>query len=179
MRKITIQDNAFQLSITKRKISKAIIQLANCMNQNFGEKNPICLGILNGSFMFIGDLMKKVTIPCLLSFVKYASYKGTSSSGEVKELIGLEYAIENKSVIILEDIIDTGTTLTFLKQELAKYQPAHIFTMALLVKEKAIKNPAIKIDYIGLVIPDTFVVGYGMDYNGYGRNLADIYQLKS
>jgi len=146
------------------------------MNNDLRAKKVIFLGILNGSFMFAGDLFKKIDIDCQITFLKVASYVGTSSSGNVKRLIGLNEDIKDQVVVILEDIVDTGITLDNIIKQLKGYEPSEIRVATLLFKPEAYQKE-IKIDYIGKEIPNDFIVGYGLDYNGFGRNLEDIYTL--
>ncbi|MCB0409620.1 MAG: hypoxanthine phosphoribosyltransferase, partial [Flavobacteriales bacterium] len=133
--------------------------------------------VLNGSFMFIGDLMKSIDLNCMISFIKMASYEGTESTGKVNELIGLNEDIEGHDVILIEDIVDTGNTLEKLYQMLQEKKPKSIKIATLLYKPEAYKKPY-KIDFVGKEIPNAFVLGYGLDYDGYGRNLSSIYVLK-
>jgi hypoxanthine phosphoribosyltransferase len=147
------------------------------MNKDLVGKSPVFLGILNGCFMFASDLFKNIKIECSISFLKLASYSGTSSTGNINQLIGLNESIEGKTVVILEDIVDTGITLEHLINELKKYKPKEIKIACLLFKPEAYKK-SIKIDYCGIEIPNKFIIGYGLDYNGFGRNLKHIYQIK-
>ncbi len=146
-----------------------------CIRDRNG-KDPLFLGVLNGSFVFAGDLFKQIKMPCRISFVKMASYIGTGTSGKVDQLIGLQEVITGQHIIILEDIIDSGLTVSKLLEHLHTLQPASIKIAALLFKPDAFKAN-FKIDYLGIEIPNNFVVGYGLDYNGYGRNSKDIYTL--
>ncbi|MCK4663380.1 MAG: hypoxanthine phosphoribosyltransferase [Bacteroidales bacterium] len=176
MKKIKVLDKEFEVSITNREIIDAIDKMAKKIDNDLKGKDVIFMGILNGSFMFAGDLFKKITIDCQITFLKLASYQGTSSSGNVKRLIGINEDIKDKTVVILEDIVDTGITLDNIKKQLIGYEPEQIKIATLLFKPDAYQKN-IEIDYIGLSIPNDFIVGYGLDYDGYGRNLADIYTL--
>lgn len=147
------------------------------ISKDFADDPAVLIGVLNGAFMFLADLTKKVTVPVEVSFIKVSSYKGFESSGEVKDLMGLDVELEGRSVIIVEDIIDTGLSMKYLVELIEKEKPKRIAIASLLVKPDAIVHK-IKIDYVGFEIPNRFVVGYGMDYDGYGRNLPALYQLK-
>jgi hypoxanthine phosphoribosyltransferase len=173
---IQVLDKKFRISIPSEKIQDAIQKMATQINQDMAGKDVIFLGILNGCFMFAGDLFKYIDIPCQISFLKLASYQGTSTSGNVKRLIGINENIEGKTVIIIEDIVDTGNTMDSIIKQLKGYEPAEIKIATLLYKPQAyIKD--ITIDYIAFEIPNEFIVGYGLDYDGYGRNLQDIYTI--
>ena len=140
------------------------------------DKNPVFIGILNGSFMFASDLFKKITIDAQITFLKLASYQGTSSTGTVKQLIGLNQDLKGQHVVILEDIVDTGITLDNIIRQLSGYQPESIHVVSLLFKPEACKRE-VELDYVGFEIPNDFIVGYGLDYDGFGRNYEDIYSL--
>ena len=176
MKRVKIIDKEFEISIPSSEIQNIIFRLADKMNNDLRAKKVIFLGILNGSFMFAGDLFKKIDIDCQITFLKVASYVGTSSSGNVKRLIGLNEDIKDQVVVILEDIVDTGITLDNIIKQLKGYEPSEIRVATLLFKPEAYQKE-IKIDYIGKEIPNDFIVGYGLDYNGFGRNLEDIYAL--
>ncbi len=176
MRSIQLADKTFELSITSTEIQKAIWRIADQMDQDLKDKNPLMICILNGSFMFAADLMKKLTTPCQVSFVKVASYEGTQTTGTVKEIIGLSENIEGRTVVLLEDIVDTGVTIENIMKQITALKPREVKVATLLFKPEACKR-ALTLDYIGLSIPNDFIVGYGLDYNGYGRNLPDIYSV--
>lgn len=176
MRSIQLADKTFELSITSTEIQKAIWRIADQMDQDLKDKNPLMICILNGSFMFAADLMKKLTTPCQVSFVKVASYEGTQTTGTVKEIIGLSENIEGRTVVLLEDIVDTGVTIENIMKQITALKPRDVKVATLLFKPEACKR-ALTLDYIGLSIPNDFIVGYGLDYNGYGRNLPDIYSV--
>ncbi|HPD94989.1 MAG TPA: hypoxanthine phosphoribosyltransferase [Tenuifilaceae bacterium] len=180
MKQVTLKDKTFGISYPENEIQADIDVLASKINWDFhtSEETPIFLSILNGAFMFTADLVKRVSFPCQISFIKLSSYKGTKSTGNVNELIGLNENIEGRSVIIVEDIVDTGITLSKLFAELSKLNPKVIKVATLLYKPDAYKG-TIPIDYIGKSIPNEFIVGYGLDYDGIGRNLPDIYTLIS
>ncbi|MBN2744169.1 hypoxanthine phosphoribosyltransferase [Breznakibacter xylanolyticus] len=176
MRSIQLGDKTFELSITSTEIQKAIYRMADEMDRDLKDKNPLMICILNGSFMFAADVMKKFTTPCQVSFVKLASYQGTQTTGQVKELIGLTEDIVGRTVVLLEDIVDTGVTIDNLVKQLNGMGPREVKVATLLFKPDACKRD-VTLDYVGLSIPNEFIVGYGLDYNGYGRNLPDIYSL--
>lgn len=178
MQKVTLKDKTFELSISYERIIEIIEALAQKINTDFAGKEPLFLVILNGSFMFSADLLKKISLNCQVSFVKLSSYEGTQTTHTVKKLIGLNEEIRDKSVIILEDIIDTGITMEKLLEEISFFHPAEISIATLLFKPAALKKK-IHIDYVGIEIPNDFIVGYGLDYDGLGRNLKDIYKIIS
>lgn len=176
MNQIKILDKEFGVSISDVQIREAVTKMASRLNTELAGKDVIFMGILNGSFMFAADLFKKITLDCRITFVKVASYQGTVSSGVVKSLIGINENIKGKVVIILEDIIDTGETLENIISQLKGYEPSEIRIATFLFKPDAFKKKY-KIDYIGIEIPNDFIVGYGLDYDGFGRNLPEIYTL--
>jgi hypoxanthine phosphoribosyltransferase len=157
-------------------IQKRVKEMAETINRDYAGKRPLFIAILNGSFMFAADLFKHLSIEAELCFIKLASYKGMKSSGKVVTSIGLEEDLFGKEVIIVEDIVDTGKTLYDFLPKLTHQQPQTLRIATLLHKSAATAFP-LKLDYIGFDIPDKFVVGYGLDYNGLGRNLKEIYQL--
>ncbi|MGB0885331.1 MAG: hypoxanthine phosphoribosyltransferase [Chitinophagales bacterium] len=176
MSKIKIKDKEFEPYLSAKEIDEVVSKVAEKINKDFAGKQVLFLAILNGSFMFASDLLKKIDLECEISFVKVASYSGTSSTGKVKKLIGLMQALENRHVIIIEDIIDTGNTLDKLIPTLEAEEPASLSMCTLLFKPDAFKAD-FDIHYIGKEIPNKFILGYGLDYDEYGRNLADIYQI--
>ncbi|MBI5219173.1 MAG: hypoxanthine phosphoribosyltransferase [Bacteroidia bacterium] len=176
MKKIKVLDKEFVLSVSSEKIQEAVRHTATRMNKELKGKNPIFIVILNGAFIFASDLMKKLNIDCQISLLKIASYHGTSSTGTIKDLIGLDEDIKGRTVVIVEDIVDTGLTLEHIIGLLKKHSPKAIKVCTLLFKPKAYKKK-IKIDYVGIEIPNDFIIGYGLDYNGYARNTEDIYVL--
>jgi len=177
MKTVKLKDKSFELSYSSDDIQMDIDVLASKINHDLRDFNtPLFLSILNGSFMFTADLLKRVQFPCEVSFIKISSYQGTSTTGVVNELIGLNEDIEGRVVIVVEDIVDTGITLGRLYEELQKRKPYKIVIATLLYKPDAYKGK-IKIDYVGKAIPNDFIVGYGLDYDGLGRNLPDIYTL--
>ncbi|MCD6180288.1 MAG: hypoxanthine phosphoribosyltransferase [Bacteroidales bacterium] len=176
MKEVQLLDKRFAVSIGADKIDKAVTQVADKINADYKGKNPLFLVVLNGAFMFASDLFKKLTIDCEVSFVKLSSYSGTSSTHVVRELIGLDEALTDRDVIVVEDIIDTGITMENTIQKLKHLQAADVKIATLLYKPLSFqKNYAV--DYIGIEIPNDFIVGYGLDYDGLGRNLPDIYKI--
>jgi hypoxanthine phosphoribosyltransferase len=173
---VKVLDKEFEINIPHDKIIENIKRLANEINEDLKGKDVIFMGILNGSFMFAGDLFKHINLDCQITFLKLASYQGTSSTGNIKRLIGLNEDIKDKIVVVLEDIVDTGITLDNIKKQLLGYEPAEIKFATLLFKPEAYQKN-IELDYVGFSIPNDFILGYGLDYNGYGRNLADIYKI--
>jgi hypoxanthine phosphoribosyltransferase len=176
MKETVILDKKFRELIPGDTISKRIDQLADEINHDFAGKDVVFLGILNGAFLFAAELFKRINLKARISFVKLASYEGTSSSGSVKELIGWNEDIRGMPVVVIEDIVDTGHTLELIVAELNVRKVADIKIASLLFKPKAYTKK-IPLDYIGFEIPNDFVVGFGLDYNGYGRNLPSVYTL--
>ncbi len=173
---ITIKDKQFKPYITQQKIAGAVKNLAASINADLKDEFPIFLAVLNGSFMFAADLLKEITIPCEISFIKLASYSGMSSTGNVTELIGLTENISGRTVIIVEDIVDSGVTLERLTDVLKSKHVKQIKVATILFKPDSYKKNY-ALDYIGFNIPNDFVVGYGLDYEGLGRNLKEIHVL--
>lgn len=173
---VTIKDKQFKPYITQQQLSEAVKKVADAINKDLQKELPVFLVVLNGSFMFAADLLKEVTIPCEISFIKVASYHGTTSSGTVTELIGLSEDISGRSVVIVEDIVDTGVTLEKLIAVLQRKNVKQIKVATALMKPDSYKKE-FKVDYCGIKIPNDFVIGYGLDYDGLGRNLKEIYVL--
>jgi hypoxanthine phosphoribosyltransferase len=176
MKEIRILDKKFKELLTEKDIQKRIEELAGQLNRDLGGKDVVFLGILNGAFLFAADLFRRIDFPARISFVKLASYEGTSSSGSIKELIGWNEDIKNKTIVIVEDIVDTGNTLERIVGELVIRKAAEVRIAAMLFKPAAYTKD-IPLDYIGFEIPNDFVVGYGLDFNGFGRNLPSVYTL--
>jgi len=176
MMNIQVHDKMFEPFIEADKINKEVAAMAARLDKDYEGKRPLFISILNGSFMFASDLFKYLRIEAEICFIKLASYKGTKSSGQVVTAIGLDIDIVNRHILIVEDIVDTGKTLHAFMPQLKNQQPASLKVAALLHKPEAIIYP-IQIDYLGFSIPNKFVVGYGLDYNGLGRNIPEIYQL--
>ncbi|HPQ56022.1 MAG: hypoxanthine phosphoribosyltransferase [Bacteroidales bacterium] len=177
MERITLQDKTFRTYIPYAEIDKAISRIAGQLNRDLSnEEKPVFLSILNGSFMFTADLMKKITLNCEVTFVKLSSYSGTESTGTVRQVLGLCSDIKDRTVIVLEDIVDSGTTISNLLGDLKTRNPKQIKICTLLLKPDAYKAD-IPIDYACIKIPNDFVVGYGLDYNNLGRQYKDLYVI--
>jgi hypoxanthine phosphoribosyltransferase len=171
-----IKDLEFKKFIPASRIEEKIVELASVINHDYKNQTPVFLPILNGSFMFASDLLKEVKIPCRVSFVKTSSYSGTSSTGQLKTLIGHEESLFNQDIIIIEDIVDSGLTLEKTMEELRGLGAKSVEAISLLRKKEAReKNTDVK--YVGFDLDSEFVVGYGLDYDGFGRNYKDIYKL--
>ncbi len=173
---VRVHDKHFEPFIPEEKILEQVRRIANEMNRDLANKDPIFLGILNGAFMFASDLYKQLTFPCQITFLKLASYSGTQSTGTVKQLIGINRDLKDRVVVVLEDIVDTGVTLETIIRQLSGYQPAEIRVATFLHKPDATIK-IVKLDYVGMEIPNDFILGYGLDYDGYGRNFKEIYRL--
>ena len=178
MKNIKLLDKEFAISIKADEIQAAIEKIALKINEDLKNKNPLMVCILNGSFMFSAYLMKLIEFPCQISFVKLASYEGTCTTGQVKELIGFNEDLKDRTVLLLEDIVDSGITVSNCIKQMKNVGVKEIFVATLLLKPAALKEK-INLDYVGIEIPNDFIVGYGLDYNGYGRNLPDIYKIIS
>lgn len=173
---IQVLDKKFKPYLKAQQIHEQIAKLAVQINQDYAGKRPLFIAILNGSFMFAADLFKELTIDAEICFIKLASYKGTKSTGNVITSIGLDEHLKDRHVVIVEDIVDTGKTLHEFLPQLRNQQPASLKIAALLHKPAALVYP-LTIDYLGFSVPDKFLLGYGLDYDGLGRNLKEIYQL--
>ena len=173
---IHLHDKTFEPFISSEEIDFAIKNMAKQMDDDFFDETPVFIGVLNGAFMVMADLIKQYRGMCEVSFVKMASYEGTKSTHDVKQLIGLNQNLEGRTVVIVEDIVDTGNTIEELKAIFKDKKVKHFKIATLFLKPEAYKKD-IKIDYVGIRIPNKFIVGYGLDYDGLGRNLPDVYQL--
>lgn len=173
---IQVHDKTFVPFIEKEKIAARVQELGRQIDADYAGKNPLFLAILNGSFIFAADLFRAITVAAEISFIKLASYKGTSSTGNVITAIGMEESLSGRHVVILEDIIDTGKTLSSFLPELMQRQPASLKIATFLSKPEALQYD-VKADYVGFEIENRFVLGYGLDYDGHGRNLPELYQL--
>ena len=173
-----IKDKEFEVFIPENELQGKVKSLAASINADYEGKNPLFIAILIGSFMFASDLFKEITIDCNISFIKLASYQEMKSSGSVKELIGLNENVFKRHVVIIEDIIDTGGTMQSVLEEFGERGVSSVEIVSLLLKPEALQSE-ISIKYLGFEIPDAFVVGYGLDYDGLGRNTKAIYQIKS
>jgi len=176
MKNIKVKDKEFSIFIKSGEIDVAINRIAKQINEDLKDKVPLFLVILNGAFMFAADLFKKINIDCEVSFVKLSSYIGTKTTSTIRELIGLDEVLKQRTVVIIEDIIDTGITMDNTIQKLKHLEAEDVRIATLLFKPSAfVKN--FKIDYIGIEIPNDFIVGYGLDYDGFARNYPDIYKI--
>lgn len=173
---VKIKDKTFRTFIPATEIQQRVKDVAKKINKEMAGKNPLFLAVLNGSFIFAADLLREITIPCEISFVKMASYQGTDTTGKVKEVIGLNTSIEGRTVVIVEDIVDTGFTMKQMLADLEKQHPAEVHICTLLVKPGKLQVP-LNIEYPAMEIPNDFIVGYGLDYDQQGRNLKDIYTI--
>ena len=176
METIQIKDKRFRISIPEEEIKARVKAVAEQINKDMADKNPLFLCVLNGSFIFAADLMREITIPCEISFVKLASYAGTMSTGKVTEVIGINEDLSDRHIVIVEDIVDTGRTMQRMIETLGTRNPASIHICALLVKPEKLEVP-LNIEYAALEIPNNFIVGYGLDYDQQGRNFRDIYTI--
>ena len=176
METVRIKDKEFRISIPAEEIQRRVKEVAERINHDMADKNPLMLAVLNGAFMFAADLMRNITIPCEISFVKLASYQGTTSTGTVKEVLGINENISGRTVIIVEDIVDTGLTMQRMIESLGTRNPESIHICALLVKPEKL-TVDLNIEYAAMKIPNEFIVGYGLDYDQQGRNLPDIYTV--
>lgn len=176
MEKIKLLDRRFKTMIPAEEIDKAVQRVADQLNERYAGKTPIFVGVLSGAFLFLSDLVRKTTFDCRLAFVKISSYEGTQSTGSIKQHLGIDFDIEGKDVIIVEDIVETGHSMNYLLDYLKERNPASISICTLFFKpEKFLYE--YNIDYVAMPIGNEFIVGYGLDYNQIGRNLKDIYVL--
>lgn len=173
---VEVRDKKFSISIPAEEIQKRVKELGASISSDLNGRKPIFLAVLNGSFVFAADLLREITIPCEISFIRMASYSGTSSTGQVKEVMGLNESLKGRTVVIIEDIIDSGLTMQELVALLQKEEPSEIRIASLLVKPNNLKV-SLDIPYCCFKIPNDFIVGYGLDYDGEGRNLKDIYTV--
>lgn len=173
---IQVKDKTFAVSIPEERIMAEVRRVAAEINRDYAGQQPIFLAVLNGSFIFAADLLREVTLPCEISFVRLASYEGMGSTGEIREIMGLSVDVTNRPVIIVEDIVDTGLTMAHMLETLKKHNPGSIDICTLLLKPGKLQVN-LDIRYCAMQIPNDFIVGYGLDYDGYGRNTKDIYTL--
>jgi len=176
MQTVKVHNKEFRISIHADEIQQRIAALGKQISLEMDGKRPLFVAVLNGAFLFAADLLKNVSCECEITFVRVSSYAGTQSTGQVRNLVGLNEKIEGRIVILIEDIVDTGDTAMYLVNEMKKERPAEIKIASLLLKPKALRH-ALKVDYTGFEVPNDFLVGYGLDYDGIGRNLNDIYTL--
>ncbi len=177
MKSVKLADKEFVPYLSEEKVNQKVQEMAKQISEDYADKNPVILGVLNGAFMFLADLSKGLEMESQITFIRLSSYSGTETTGKVVELYGLEFDIENRHVLVVEDIIDTGLTMQALKKLLESKKPASVKLAVFLLKPEALRCE-MEVDYLGFEIPNDFVIGYGMDYDGYGRNLASIFQLK-
>lgn len=173
---IRVKDRLFRKFITEEEIKERVAAVASDISRDMDGKNPLLLAVLNGSFVFAADLVRRLTIPCEVQFVKMSSYEGTASTGTVKELIGISEDLTGRHVVIVEDIVDTGHTMKQMVEQLAGRHPASVSVCTLLLKPDKLQED-ISVDYVAMQIPNDFIVGYGLDYDQQGRGLRDIYVL--
>lgn len=178
MKTVKIHDKSFDCYLTEEAISKAVQNMTVKIKEDLKRETPLFIGILNGSFIFAADVLRNYEGDCEISFLKLASYENTKSTGIVNELLGINEDLTNRTIVILEDIIDTGTTLQKI-YDILKKEPIKQLKVATLFFKPEVFKKELHIDYIGFSIPDEFIVGYGLDYNGYGRNLPNIYKLSN
>lgn len=176
MSRIKIHDKEFEVSIPREEILKEVKRVADEINRDYAGKRPLLLGVLNGCFMFAADLMRNLNIECEISFVKLSSYQGTTTTGVIREVLGLTESIAGRDVIIVEDIVDTGYTMQRMIESLGTREPASLQIASLFLKPARLKVP-VDVKYSAFTIPDRFIVGYGLDYDGLGRNLPDVYDV--
>ncbi len=173
---VKVKDKTFKTFIPEEEIQRRVKAVAEKLNKDMAGKNPLFLAVLNGSFIFAADLMRYITIPCEISFVKLASYEGTTSTGKVKEVVGINQDLKGRTVVIVEDIVDTGHTMKHMLESLSKHNPESLHICTLLVKPGKLEVD-LNIEYPAMEIPNDFIVGYGLDYDQQGRNLRDIYTI--
>ena len=178
MSSIKIKYKTFKVSIPEAQIKARIKELAQQMSRDLEGKNPLFLGVLNGAFIFAADLIREMTIPCEISFVKLASYQGTTSTGSIKEIIGINEDLTGRTVVIVEDIVESGLTIRRMMDQLGTRNPASVQVCTLFFKPERLKED-LKLDYVAFEIPNDFILGYGLDYDQQARGLKDIYTLVS
>ena len=177
MSTIRVKDKIFKPYIAAEEILAAVERVAAAMNKDLEGKNPLFICVLNGAFMFAADLYKNITIDSEISFMRMKSYEGMSTSGSVKCISGLQEDVAGRTVVVLEDIVDTGYTMKSIVEQLREKGAADVRIATLLHKPEATRVPDLKLDYVALTIPNAFIVGYGLDYDEHGRNLKDIYVI--
>ena len=173
---VKIKDKTFKTSIPEEEIKARVKAVAQQISKDMEGKTPLLLGVLNGSFVFAADLMREMTIPCEISFVKLASYQGTTSTGKIKVVLGINENLAGRTVIIVEDIVESGQTMKQMIESLGTRNPASIHICTLFFKPDKLKEE-LSLDYVAFTIPDDFIVGYGLDYDGLGRELKDVYTI--
>lgn len=173
---IKVKDKEFVVSIPAEQLQKEVCRVAQEINRDYAGRQPVFLAVLNGSFIFAADLLREITLPCEISFVKLASYQGVNTTGEIREVIGLNTDITGRPVIVVEDIVDTGLTMAHMLDTLKSQNPASVDICTLLLKPGKLQV-SLDVRYCCMQIPNDFIVGYGLDYDGFGRNTKDIYTL--
>ena len=176
MSRVKIKDKTFETSMTEAEIKQRVKELAQQMSRDLEGKNPLFLAVLNGAFIFAADLMREMTIPCEISFVKLASYQGTTSTGTIHEVIGINEDLMGRTVVIVEDIVESGLTIKRMMEQLGTRNPASVQVCTLFFKPERLKED-LKLDYVAFEIPNDFILGYGLDYDQQGRGLRDLYVL--
>ena len=176
MKRITIKDKTFETSMPEAEIKNRVKELAQQMSRDLEGKNPLLLAVLNGAFIFAADLMREMTIPCEISFVKLASYQGTTSTGTIHEVIGINENLSGRTVVIVEDIVESGLTIKRMMEQLGTRNPASVQVCTLFFKPERLKED-LKLDYVAFEIPNDFILGYGLDYDQQGRGLKNLYTL--
>ena len=176
MNRITIKDKTFETSMPEVEIKNRVKELAQQMSRDLEGKNPLFLAVLNGAFIFAADLIREMTIPCEISFVKLASYQGTTSTGTIHEVIGINENLSGRTVVIVEDIVESGLTIKRMMEQLGTRNPASVQVCTLFFKPERLKED-LKLDYVAFEIPNDFILGYGLDYDQQGRGLRDLYTL--
>lgn len=175
--RVTIEDKTFELSIPEERILEAVDKCAQEINADYSGKNPLFVIVLGGAFIFGSDLVRRINAPCQISFVKITSYDGLSTTNVIKEQLPVSEDVKGRHVIIVEDIVETGQSIDYLKKRLEAFEPASVEICALSFKPEKCKLPDLKIKYVGMQLPEAFIIGYGLDYNDMGRSLKDIYSL--
>ena len=176
MSRVKIKDKTFETSMTEAEIKQRVKELAHEMSRDLEGKNPLFLAVLNGAFIFAADLMREMTIPCEISFVKLASYQGTASTGTIHEVIGINEDLTGRTVVIVEDIVESGLTIRRMMEQIGTRHPASVQVCTLFFKPERLKED-LKLDYVAFSIPNDFILGYGLDYDQQGRGLKDLYTL--
>lgn len=176
MKSVTIRDKNFQVCLSSESIQNRISELAEKISSDLKGKRPLFICVLNGSFIFAADLFRRISTEAEITFLRVSSYEGTQSTGVIRNVVGINEKLEGRIVVVVEDIVDTGDTAVYLVDEIKKQNPQKVYFASLLLKPKALRQD-IKIDYLGFEVPNDFLIGYGLDYDGLGRNFQDIYKL--
>ena len=176
MKCVTVRDKTFEVFISADAIHKRVSELSATMSADLAGTRPLFICVLNGSFIFAADLFRNITTDAEISFIRVSSYEGTQSTGNVKSIVGISQDLSDRTVVLLEDIVDTGDTAVYLLDHIRSHNPAKIYFASLLLKPKALRHQ-VHLDYTGFEVPNDFLIGYGLDYDGLGRNLPDIYKL--